>query len=133
MIVGRTRYIIKNGIVGRLGRIVSKDRYFGEDALLNEEYVREYGAVALSYVDMFVLDREVLHEVLAGGAWPNIKVRSAHGGVFAYVCVLVRAGLRVCACVCLMRARGVCVRVSHVCAWCVCACAYEHVLLCVFL
>jgi hypothetical protein len=75
-----TRYIIKNGIVGRLGRIVSKDHFFGEDALLNEEYVREYGATALSYVDMFVLDRDVLQEVLAGGAWPNIKVCDASSG-----------------------------------------------------
>jgi hypothetical protein len=92
---------------------VSKDRYFGEDALLNEEYVREYGAVALSYVDMFVLDRDVLHEVLAGGAWPNIKVRSAHGG---YVCLCAQ-GIHICV---FVRAGHMCVRVSHACAWCVC-------------
>ncbi len=71
------RYIIKNGIVGFLGRIVSYGQYFGEDMLLNETYRRFYSATALSYVDLYVLDRAEFSSIMEQGTYPRIKVRGS--------------------------------------------------------
>ncbi len=55
---------------------MTKRMYFGEDVLLSESYKRDYGATALSYVDVLLLERHALHRVLQGGSsrWPNMWV-----------------------------------------------------------
>ena len=72
---GTGRYIIKSGIVGSQGRIIGSDQYVGEDILLREDYVRYYAATALSYVDLFVLERSALMSILSSDNFPHVKVR----------------------------------------------------------
>ncbi len=75
-IVPRThRYLVKKGIVGRRGQIVSAGSYFGEDIILNDSYVRNYGVMSLSYLDVFRLDREALIEQLQFNKFPRFSVR----------------------------------------------------------
>lgn len=66
-------YIIKNGIVGVLGRIMGYDQFFGEDVVLREDYIRFYSATALSFVDLFVLERSALLAILDSPRFPHIQ------------------------------------------------------------
>ena len=61
--------------MGSQGRIIGSDQYVGEDILLREDYVRYYAATALSYVDLFVLERSALMSILSSDNFPHVKVR----------------------------------------------------------
>jgi hypothetical protein len=69
------RYLVKRGIVGRKGYIVSTGGYFGEDMILTD-YVRDYSVLTLSFLDVFRLDRDDLMEQIKNNKFPLIGVRA---------------------------------------------------------
>ncbi|KDO27239.1 hypothetical protein SPRG_07488 [Saprolegnia parasitica CBS 223.65] len=73
-------YIVSKGIVARLGRVLGKGRFFGEDVILCHG-VRNYVVRTLTYVDAYSLSRDDLEAVLANGLFPfkakKIRVAAA--------------------------------------------------------
>ncbi|ETW07541.1 hypothetical protein H310_02033 [Aphanomyces invadans] len=71
-------YIISKGIVARLGRVMGKGRFFGEDVILSHG-IRKYTVRTLTYVDAYSLSRTDLEGVLANGMFPfkTKKIRVA--------------------------------------------------------
>ncbi|OQS07281.1 voltage-gated ion channel superfamily [Thraustotheca clavata] len=73
-------YIVSKGIVARLGRVLGKGRFFGEDVILCHG-VRNYVVRTLTFVDAYSLSRVDLEAVLANGTFPfkakKIRVAAA--------------------------------------------------------
>ncbi|OQR83155.1 voltage-gated ion channel superfamily [Achlya hypogyna] len=73
-------YIVSKGIVARLGRVLGKGRFFGEDVILCHG-IRNYIVRTLTYVDAYSLSRDDLEAVLANGQFPfkakKIRVAAA--------------------------------------------------------
>jgi potassium voltage-gated channel Eag-related subfamily H protein 7 len=64
-------YIVSKGVASKLGKIYSAGSYFGEDFLL-ENGKRMYVVRALTYLDVQVLTRTDLYEILNDGHFTNI-------------------------------------------------------------
>ncbi|RHY58706.1 hypothetical protein DYB38_009116 [Aphanomyces astaci] len=62
-------YIISKGIVARMGRVMGKGRFFGEDVILSHG-IRKYTVRTLTYVDAYSLSRTDLESVLSHGMFP---------------------------------------------------------------
>ncbi|CAK4721454.1 hypothetical protein LEN26_007381 [Aphanomyces euteiches] len=71
-------YIVSKGIVARLGRVLGKGRFFGEDVILSHG-IRHYTVRTLTYIDAYSLSRTDLESVLANGLFPfkSKKIRVA--------------------------------------------------------
>ena len=64
-------YIIRKGVVGCNGRIMGSGNYFGEDMIL-QSAVRLHDVRCLTYLDVYVLLRSDLDDILELGDFPNI-------------------------------------------------------------
>ncbi|KAF0694782.1 Aste57867_14380 [Aphanomyces stellatus] len=71
-------YILSKGIVARLGRVLGKGRFFGEDVILSHG-IRKYTVRTLTFVDAYSLSRVDLEGVLSNGMFPfkTKKIRVA--------------------------------------------------------
>lgn len=65
-------YIIRRGIVGAHGRVLGMGNFFGEDVILRSS-TRLWPVYCLTYLDVYTLSREDLHEILADGQYPTIQ------------------------------------------------------------
>jgi|EP00505_MAST-04D_sp_SCG-Rhode-Island_P002951 potassium voltage-gated channel Eag-related subfamily H protein 7 len=64
-------FIVSKGVCSKMGRIISAGNYFGEDFLL-ENGKRMYVVRALTYLDVQLLTRVDLYEILNDGHFTNI-------------------------------------------------------------
>jgi len=71
-------YIINRGLCARLGCVLGRGRFFGEDMILNCA-VRSYCVMSMTFVGVYVLERDALRSILATGLFPkrNKLVRKA--------------------------------------------------------
>jgi len=65
-------YIIRRGIVGAHGRVLGTGNFFGEDVILRSS-TRLWPVYCLTYLDVYTLGREDLHDILADGQFPTIQ------------------------------------------------------------
>ena len=64
-------YIIRRGVVGAHGRVLGSGAYFGDDVILRSS-VRLWAVFCLTYVDVYALARDDLHDILGNGTFPTI-------------------------------------------------------------
>ena len=68
---GLVMYIIRKGVVGCNGRIMGGGNYFGEDMIL-QSAVRLHDVRSLTFLDVYVLSKSDLDDVLELGNFPHI-------------------------------------------------------------
>ena len=68
---GHQMYIIRKGVVGSNGRIMGGGNYFGEDMIL-QSAIRLHDVRCLTYLDVYVLSKESLEDILELGSYPHI-------------------------------------------------------------
>ncbi|KAF0694775.1 Aste57867_14373 [Aphanomyces stellatus] len=73
-------YIIIKGIMARLGKVIGKGNFVGEDVILGAG-VRHYDVRTLTFVETMVLSRTSLHEVLRGH-FPHKKWKIRRASIF---------------------------------------------------
>eukprot|EP00946_MAST-07B_sp_MAST-7B-sp1_P005219 g5219.t1 len=64
-------YIIRRGVVGAHGRVLGTGAYFGADVILRSS-TRLWPVFCLTYVDVYGLARDDLHDILGNGTFPTI-------------------------------------------------------------
>ena len=79
---GHQMYIIRKGVVGSHGRIMGSGNYFGEDMIL-QSAVRLHDVRCLTYLDVYVLTKDDLEDVLELGHFPRIY-KSVRRSVMKY-------------------------------------------------
>jgi hypothetical protein len=127
-------FLIRNGIVGNRGIITGAGHFFGDDMILSD-FVRPYGVMSLSYLDVFRLDRKDLMEAISNDKFPTIKVCA--GSQPRRLCLVLRGVTTVARHGAGRSLRCVCgvLRVLRVCCVCVvccvcCVCVVCCVVLC---
>ena len=79
---GHQMYIIRRGVVGSHGRIIGSGNYFGEDMIL-QSAIRLHDVRCLTYLDVYVLTKDDLEDVLELGQFPRIY-KSVRRSVMKY-------------------------------------------------
>jgi len=68
----KNMYVIQRGLIARTGNILSKGKFCGEDIILSAGK-RLYHANSLTFVDVLVLRRTQLQDVLQNGTYPKTR------------------------------------------------------------
>lgn len=74
-------YVISRGLTARLGRVIGKGHFFGEDVILTQG-IRHYSVSTLTFVDVYSISRVALDEVLATGMFPTKAKNIRKAAVF---------------------------------------------------
>lgn len=66
-------YTIRRGLAAKAGAVMAAGMYFGDDFLLTS-YFRPYTVRALTYLDCFRMDYNVLHKMFQYNQFPSFQV-----------------------------------------------------------